>query len=173
MTAEEIKKTYTMTEIVERYGFKPDRSGFIRCPFHHGDRTASLKIYRDSFYCFGCGASGDIFKFVMLMDGVSFKDAFLSLGGHYEHAETKNEARHRTRDLLLAERKRKEQEDIFLAKKKAMHEIGAYLSKLVAAEKVAEPLSDEWCFIQNELPITYEKWLLLWEEVNKTGTSKN
>ena len=44
MTKDEIKQIYSMSEIVERYGFKPNRSGFIRCPFHPGDKTASKSI---------------------------------------------------------------------------------------------------------------------------------
>ena len=61
MTSEEIKRTVSMTELVWKYGLYPNRAGFIRCPFHDGDKNASLKIYKDSFYCFGCGASGDVF----------------------------------------------------------------------------------------------------------------
>lgn len=84
MTSEEIKRTVSMTELVWKYGLYPNRAGFIRCPFHNGDKNASLKIYKDSFYCFGCGASGDVFDFVRRMDGMSFKEAFLFLGGEYE-----------------------------------------------------------------------------------------
>ena len=62
MTTDEIKAMHSMREVVEGYGFRPNRSGFIRCPFHKGDRTASLKIYKDNFYCFGCEVGGDIFK---------------------------------------------------------------------------------------------------------------
>ena len=169
MTKDEIKQTYSMTDIVSRYGFRPDRNGFIHCPFHVGDKNASLKIYKDSFYCFGCGTSGDIFKFIMLMDNISFKDAFLQLGGEYEHAENKREARHRARDILIAEQKRKQQEEALQKKRQEMDEAGNYLSKLVTVEKYLEPLSDEWCFVQKELPVTYGKWLELWEEVNGTG----
>ena len=50
-----------------------------------------------------------------------------------------------------------------------MNEVGNYLSKLVTAEKLLEPLSDEWCFVERELPVTYDKWIKLWEEVNGTG----
>ena len=83
MNREEIKHSYSMREIVERYGFHVNRAGFIHCPFHKGDKGASLKIYPDSFHCFGCGASGDIFTFVQLIDHVDFKEAFQSLGGTY------------------------------------------------------------------------------------------
>ena len=54
MTKEELKQRYSMKEIVEQYGFRPNRAGFIRCPFHTGDRDASLKIYEKDFHCFGC-----------------------------------------------------------------------------------------------------------------------
>ena len=73
-----------MRDIVEQYGFTPNRAGFIHCPFHKGDKGASLKVYQDSFHCFGCGANGDIFTFVQKMDSVDFKTAFQSLGGTYE-----------------------------------------------------------------------------------------
>ena len=76
MTSEEIKRTVFMEELVERYGLYPNRAGFIVCPFHKGDRNASLKIYKDSFYCFGCGAAGDVFDFVRKMDGMSLKRPF-------------------------------------------------------------------------------------------------
>lgn len=84
MTVEEIKAAYSMRDIVERYGFRPTRAGFIPCPFHSDDRQASLKIYQDSFFCFSCGAHGDIIDFVMMMDDVDFKTAFQSLGGEYQ-----------------------------------------------------------------------------------------
>lgn len=84
MNSEEIKATYSMRDVLERYGLRPNRSGFICCPFHK-EKTASMKIYQDSFYCFGCGAHGDVFDFVGAMDGLSFRETFLDLGGTYEH----------------------------------------------------------------------------------------
>ena len=84
MTVEEIKATYSMRHIVERYGFHPTRAGFIPCPFHSGDRQASLKVYDRDFHCHACNTHGDIFDFVMLMDDVDFKTAFQSLGGEYQ-----------------------------------------------------------------------------------------
>lgn len=84
MTKDEIKESYSMRYICEQYGLIPNRSGFIPCPFHR-EKTASMKIYEDSFHCFGCGDTGDIFDFTMKMDNLSFKEAFLSLGGSYEN----------------------------------------------------------------------------------------
>jgi DNA primase len=86
MTKEEIKNCYSMRDILEKYGLaQPNKSGFIRCPFHE-EKTASMKIYKDSYYCFGCGASGDIFSMVQHMNNLTFKEAFSELGGDYDHS---------------------------------------------------------------------------------------
>ena len=81
MTVEEIKQQYYMRDVVEMYGFHPNRAGFISCPFHSGDHSPSMKIYPKDFYCHACGENGDIFTFVQKMDDCSFKEAFLKLGG--------------------------------------------------------------------------------------------
>lgn len=73
MTVEAIKAAYSMRDIVERYGFHPTRAGFIPCPFHSGDRQASLKVYDRDFHCHACGAHGDIIDFVMMMDDVDLR----------------------------------------------------------------------------------------------------
>lgn len=74
-----------MDEVARRYGFEPNRAGFIRCPFHQGDRTASLKIYpgRGGFHCFGCGAHGSVIDFAMLLFGISFGQALLRLNSDF------------------------------------------------------------------------------------------
>lgn len=52
------------------------------CPFHV-EKTASFYVFPDSqsYKCFGCGAGGDIFTFLMVLDGVSFPEAVKVLGG--------------------------------------------------------------------------------------------
>lgn len=167
MTAEEIKSKYSMRDIVERYGFRINRGSFIRCPFHQGDRTASLKVYKDSFHCYGCGANGDIFTFVQMMDNVSFRDAFISLGGTYQKAQTKNERRHIQRELILAERRRQKEKEEFEEKRQQMHELSKEMDLYLAASRILEPLSDLWCYAVENLEITYGKWFELWEEVSK------
>lgn len=41
----------------ERYGLQVGRTDIICCPFHN-DRTPSMELNQDYFYCFGCGAHG-------------------------------------------------------------------------------------------------------------------
>ena len=143
MNREEIKHSYSMREIVERYGFHVNRAGFIHCPFHKGDKGASLKIYPDSFHCFGCGASGDIFTFVQLIDHVDFKEAFQSLGGEQRKREEEKLRRKRELNNVLI--------DVYRN----------YMNK-------SEPFSEVWCDCCNALQYQlYLHEILNREEVRK------
>ena len=46
------------------------------CPFHH-EKTASFSVVPDKgfFYCFGCHAGGNAFKFISLIENISYFDA--------------------------------------------------------------------------------------------------
>src|SRR5580658_7447996 len=50
------------------------------CPFHN-EKTPSFSIYADHqfFKCFGCDAKGDVFNFVMMIEGVTFWEALKKL----------------------------------------------------------------------------------------------
>ena len=65
-----------MPELMERYGFSLNRSGFCKCPFH-SEKSASFKAYPGTrgFYCYGCNESGSVIDFVMKFFGLSFGDA--------------------------------------------------------------------------------------------------
>ena len=54
-----VKQSVTPWQAASFYGLKPDSHGMCRCLFHD-DHTPSMKLYDDHFYCFGCGASGDV-----------------------------------------------------------------------------------------------------------------
>jgi len=51
------------------------------CPFHD-EKTPSFQVHEDKqiFYCFGCGAGGDVFAFRMKHEGLDFPDAVRALG---------------------------------------------------------------------------------------------
>ena len=147
MTLEEIKSTYTMRDILARYGLEPNRAGFIRCPFHPGDRQASLKAYKRDFHCFGCGANGDVIDFVRLMEGVSFADAFRELGGTYESKQTFGGrlAIYRAEKRRQMARKQAERlQDKKDTNNMLINVYRAYMER-------SEPLSDAWCDCYNAL----------------------
>jgi len=109
MTKEEIKDRYSMRDILERYGLhQPNRAGYICCPFHK-EKTASMKIYPKDFNCYGCGANGDIFTFVMLMDGISFREAFAELGGGYDNSFSARKKIYQAQKKREMQRKAKEE----------------------------------------------------------------
>lgn len=78
--ANEIKSRISVKDVFIHYGFEPNRSGAICCPFHN-EKTASLKIYDDGrgWFCFGCHKGGDAINFVREYFGLSFKDALVKI----------------------------------------------------------------------------------------------
>lgn len=73
---EEVKQRLNMGQVAEFYGYKPNRKGICRCPFHN-DGHPSMKIYDNNggFYCFSCGEGGDIIKFVALLYNLRNEEA--------------------------------------------------------------------------------------------------
>ena len=70
---EAVKQSVTTRQAAERYGIRVERNGMCRCPFHD-DSTPSMKLDR-RYYCFGCGATGDVIDFVSRLRGISSKEA--------------------------------------------------------------------------------------------------
>ena len=56
---EAVKAVVTPRMAAERYGLPVRQGNMICCPFHD-DRTPSMKLNEDYFYCFGCGSHGDV-----------------------------------------------------------------------------------------------------------------
>ena len=153
MTSEEIKRNYSMPEIVRKYGIEINNQGMCRCPWHGKDRHPSMKIYKDSFFCFTCEATGDIFTFIQRMDGSDFKTVFLALGGTYQ--EYKDERQKRIAKVKLkaekAERQIKPVNTPPTGGKlfKALTETIDLCKSLKDNEEV---FSDKWCEAVNQLP---------------------
>lgn len=83
--ANKIRSVLSAEDVVSKYWDKPNRSGFVRCPFHQGDNTPSLKVYPDDggWHCFGCGEGGDVIGFVMKYFEISFPEAVRRLDGDF------------------------------------------------------------------------------------------
>ena len=69
-----IRDSVSAREIADRYGYQPNRGGYIPCPFH-AEKTASLKLHKSGWYCYGCGKGGSVIDFVMLHESYSFAQA--------------------------------------------------------------------------------------------------
>lgn len=66
---EEVKSAVDINTAAEYYGLNV-RKDTALCPFHN-EKTGSLKLYHDHFYCFGCGEHGDVIKLTGKLLGLS------------------------------------------------------------------------------------------------------
>lgn len=69
----EVKATVSVPSAAEYYGVEV-RNGMTTCIFHD-DRTPSMKLYDDHFYCFGCTEHGDVVNFTARLFGLSQYEA--------------------------------------------------------------------------------------------------
>ena len=160
--SENIKAALDIERVVSFYGYEPNRQGFVSCPFH-SEKTASLKIYpkSNSFYCFGCGAGGDIIDFVRLLYGLGFGQACLRLESDFGLVGGQSAA-----SPELSERAKKRNAE--KAEYKALNERFVRYNQIIRDSKPkaqGEPPSPEFIEAIKELPhIEYrlreleEKW---------------
>ena len=71
---ETVKQSITIREAAERYGIEVKRGGMVCCPFHD-DKNPSMKLNKEYFYCFGCGATGDVIDLASRLYNLSPKEA--------------------------------------------------------------------------------------------------
>ena len=113
--AEAIKERLPLETVVSRYTGEAPRNNKIRCPFHT-EKTASFTLFpNNSYYCFGCGVSGDVITFTEKMFGIGFGQALTRLNTDFglmlpitgkKDRRTAEDLRKRT-----AERNKKEEEN--------------------------------------------------------------
>ena len=85
---EAVKAAVTPRMAAERYGLPVRQGSMVCCPFH-ADRTPSMKLNEDYFYCFGCGASGDVIDLAARLFGLSGYDAAKKLAADFGIVEQK------------------------------------------------------------------------------------
>lgn len=81
---DEIIARTDIVDVVGRYvPLKKQGQNFIGlCPFHH-EKTPSFSVSQNKqiYHCFGCGVGGNVFKFLMEMEHLSFPEAVRKLAG--------------------------------------------------------------------------------------------
>lgn len=81
---EEIKRRLTIVDVIgQRVSLKKSGRNFKGlCPFH-AEKSGSFYVWPDSesYFCFGCKESGDIFNFLMKTEGLAFGEALEQLAG--------------------------------------------------------------------------------------------
>ncbi len=102
---QKVKDANDIVSVVSKYQTlnKKGKTWWSNCPFHY-EKTPSFAVneVEQYYHCFGCGVSGDVFKFVQHMEGCDFYDALKILaenaglavpdfGGDGKDAERKKE----------------------------------------------------------------------------------
>src|SRR5690348_13961303 len=83
---DEVRSRADLTEVIGAH-VRLRRAGrnFVGlCPFHN-EKTPSfaVNLERGFFHCFGCGAGGTVFDFLMKIEGLTFPEALQSLAKRY------------------------------------------------------------------------------------------
>lgn len=126
---EEIKARLPIEDVLAQY-VKLEKAGKslkAKCPFHH-EKSASFFVSpeRQGYYCFGCGAKGDIFSFVEQFEGLDFKGALKVLA---ERAGVK---------LVFDQKADSERDKLFAVMEEAAKYFEAELAKSVGAGSASE-----------------------------------
>ena len=85
---EAAKAAVTPRMAAERYGLSVRQGNMICCPFHD-DRTPSMKLNEDYFYCFGCGAHGDVIALTAQLFDLAPAEAAKKLAADFGITEQK------------------------------------------------------------------------------------
>lgn len=80
--ADKIKQSVSCGQFLDMNGIGINRHGFCVCPFH-GDKDASMKIYGDRWYCFGCHRGGDVISLARELYGTGFTDTIRRLNDEF------------------------------------------------------------------------------------------
>ena len=83
-----LRQQHPIIDVIAQYGIDLRRSGSAftgRCPFHTDHGRANLTAYPRSgrWVCFRCDARGDAIGFIQQIEGVSFREAVVRLGGGF------------------------------------------------------------------------------------------
>ncbi|MEY2627495.1 MAG: primase, partial [Actinomycetota bacterium] len=88
---EALRQRISIVEVVQSYVAlrRVGRNWVGLCPFH-SEKSGSFNVREETarYRCFGCGASGDVFRFVQDIDHVDFVGAVESLAGKYGYQLT-------------------------------------------------------------------------------------
>ena len=83
-TIEEIRQHFDLVEVISNYTVlkKSGRNYLGLCPFH-SEKTPSFTVSAEKqlYHCFGCGAGGNLYTFIMASENLTFKEAITLLAG--------------------------------------------------------------------------------------------
>ena len=88
---EEVRQRTDIVDLIGSYVRlqKKGSSYMGLCPFHNEKSPSfSVSASRQIFHCFGCGAGGNAFTFVMEYENYTFEYPYIAVGGNHEEPTT-------------------------------------------------------------------------------------
>lgn len=147
-------------DVFNRYiGGTFDRKGFCRCPFH-SEKTPSFKLFRNnkSFYCFGCGAGGNIINLVSKALNINYLEAMKRLDEDYSlglfEKQIKTDTR-RSKEAIETARKQLKNQQLQIKRRNNYFKLIDYFKELQEMP-LNQAVSHDLAFIERLL----DKWLL-------------
>lgn len=131
-----------MRAVLQHFGLAPDRKGNILCPFHQ-DHKPSCKIYDNSFYCWACGAGGDVINFTARYLNVSNLEAAKYLAAAFGIVTDVPETLRQQREREKREQARREQEKWQAWQRWAFEVLVRYQAKLLEGIR-SQDCSNHW-----------------------------
>lgn len=166
-----VRSSVNMPMITNYFGIERNRKGFAMCPFHN-DNHPSMKIYdgyydNDGYYCFSCGANGDIIKFVMLYGNVEFEEAVRMIATifHIPISDSKIEVSEREVEEIKKKKKEfgaKKQRE--MERKKRLREISEKIQCYEFLKNQVNPIGDISSFLCSKILILSQEWEELFGE---------
>lgn len=83
----DIKHNHNIVDVISQYlSLKKQGKEYVACCPFHGEKTPSFTVNESKqfYHCFGCGANGDVIKFIEEYSGLDFVEACKSLGAESE-----------------------------------------------------------------------------------------
>jgi len=164
---DEIKKLDLKSSLTY-YGLNLNFHDKAKCILpQHREKTASVKIYKDRWVCFGCGKSGDIVDFVKEYFGLDFQGACkkicedFGIGGIKLTYEDKKRIKNERRKRHEEEERRKQREEKYWE----TYAIFAEYDKIAERfrPKRGEEINDAWIMANNYREMYWDK-ILGWSE---------
>ena len=166
--SDEIKSKIDIVDLIREYiPLKPAGVNFrARCPFHR-EKNPSFMVSpeRQIWHCFGCGKGGDIFSFVMEMEGINFVEALRMLA-------SKAGVVLRRSDPKLASQRNRLLDIVELARKYYQQALGSDEAKAVKKYLIDRGLTED-TLAEWQIGYSRDSWDSIFNFLKEKGYSEN
>lgn len=128
----EVRESLGMRQVAEHFGYHANRSGFILSPYGK-EKTASCRLYRNSYYDFSANVGGDVIKFAADILHVSNWEACQYLAQTFSLPVPLLDTPERREEIGRQQRERKRQKEL---QEEFKEELWAEVSRLKGLERM-------------------------------------